>query len=155
MSDVRPSPADSDTGCNPTAIGPPNSTETAPPPDPAETYPPRTVETAPPHPAEASLASPAAGNTGAETTRRSSNSRQFTRIWRRARVRVLAVIGAAIVGIAFGHVVAGNDYRIQIFLSTTVSLRCEPPFAARRDEGRFCFYGGDEKCPQVQLWAQV
>jgi len=37
----------------------------------------------------------------------------------------------------------------------TVSLRCEPPFAARRDEGRFCFYGGDEKCPQVQLWAQV
>jgi hypothetical protein len=108
------------TGCSPTAIGPPNSTETAPPPDPAETYPPRTVETAPPHPAEASLASPAAGNTGAETTRRSSNSRQFTRIWRRARVRVLAVIGAAIVGIAFGHVVAGNDYRIQIFLSTTV-----------------------------------
>jgi len=39
--------------------------------------------------------------------------------------------------------------------SCAVSLRCEPPFAARRDEGRFCFYGGDEKCPQVQLWTQV
>ena len=36
-----------------------------------------------------------------------------------------------------------------------VSLRCGPPFAAWRDEGRFCFYGGDEKCPQVQLWTQV
>jgi len=42
-----------------------------------------------------------------------------------------------------------------VVVSCTVSLRCEPPFAARRDEGRFCFYGGDEKCPQVQLWTQV
>jgi hypothetical protein len=120
MSDLAPSPAESDAASGTTAIGPPNPTETAPPPDPAETYPPRTVETAAPHSAEASLASPAAGNTRAETTRRSSNSRQFTRIWRRARVRVLAVLGAAIVGIAFGYVVAGNDYRIQIFLSATV-----------------------------------
>jgi len=43
-----------------------------------------------------------------------------------------------------------EEFRISI-----VSLRCGPPFAARRDKGRFCFYGGDEKCPQVQLWTQV
>ena len=34
----------------------------------------------------------------------------------------MAVLGAAIVGIAFGHVVAGNDHRMQIFLSATVGM---------------------------------
>src|SRR5690242_17144732 len=53
-----------------------------------------------------------------------------------------------------------HDYELYLAVedikcALDVSLRCEPPFAARRDEGRFCFYGGDEKCPQVQLWTQV
>ena len=122
MSDLAPSPADSDAASSPTAVGPPDPTETAPPPDPAQTYPPRRIKTAAPHPAEASLASPAAGNTSGETGKRSSNSRHLIRIWRRARVRALAVVAAAIVGIAFGHVVAGNDYRMQIFLSATVGV---------------------------------
>jgi hypothetical protein len=37
-------------------------------------------------------------------------------------LQALAVIGAAIVGIAFGHVVAGNDPRMQIFFSATVGM---------------------------------
>jgi hypothetical protein len=119
MSDLAPSPADSDAASGPTAISrPSNPTETAPQPDPAQTYPPR-VETAAPDPAEAS---PAAGNASARTATQSPSPRHFTRIWRRAWLQTLAVLGAAIIGIAFGHVVAGNDYRMQVFFSATVGM---------------------------------
>ena len=121
MSDLALSPADSDVASSPTVTSrPPNPTETAPQPSPAQTYPPRTAETLGPRPAEAHPASPAARNTSAETAKRSPNPRHFTR--RRAWLQALAVVGAAIVGIAFGHMVAGNDHRMQIFFSATVGM---------------------------------
>src|SRR6266550_3612052 len=119
MSDLAVNPTDSDAVSSPTATSrPPNPTETAPQPSAAQTYPP--AETLGPRPAEAHLASPAARNTSAETAKRSPNPRHFTR--RRAWLQALAVVGAAIVGIAFGHMVAGNDHRMQIFFSATVGM---------------------------------
>src|SRR5881227_2090637 len=113
MSDLAVNPTDSDAVSSPTATSrPPNPTETAPQPSPAPTYPPRTAETPAPRPAEAYAA---AGSTSAETAKRSPNPRHFTR--RRVWLQALAVVGAAIVGIAFGHMVAGNDHRMQIFFS--------------------------------------
>ena len=121
MSDLALSPADSDVASSPTVTSrPPNPTETAAQPNPTQTYPPRTAETPAPRPAEAHLASQAAGSTSAETAKRSPNPRRFTR--RRAWLQALAVVGAAMVGIAFGHMVAGNDHRMQIFFSATVGM---------------------------------
>jgi hypothetical protein len=37
-------------------------------------------------------------------------------------LQALAVIAAAMVGLAFGRVVAGNDYRMQLFFATTVGI---------------------------------
>src|SRR6266513_3112606 len=131
MSDLAVNTTDSDAVSSPTATSrPPNPTKNAAQPNPTQTYPPRTAETPGSLPAEAYPASPAAGNTSAETAKRSSNSRHFTRIWRVARLQALAVLGAAVVGIAFGHVVAGNDPRMQIFLSATVGMGLFFPFSA-------------------------
>ena len=75
---------------------------------------------------EAYSANPTAGNTSAQTAKRSPKPRHFTRIWRRAWLQALALLAAAIVGIAFGHVVASNDHpmglRMQIVLSAMVGM---------------------------------
>ena len=122
MSDLAPSPADSFAAWNPTgASRPHNPTETAPQPNPAQPYPPRAAETVPGlHPSETYLASPAAEITSAEAAKRPRNARHFTRIWRRAWLQALAVLAAAMVGVAFGYVVAGNDHRMQMFFSAAV-----------------------------------
>jgi hypothetical protein len=118
MSDLALSRQTSEVASGPTVTSrPPNPTETAPQPNPTQTYPPRTAETPVPRPAEAYAA---AGSTSAETAKRSPSPRLFA--WQRAWLQALAVIGAAIVGIAFGHVVAGNDPRMQIFFSATVGM---------------------------------
>src|ERR1051326_501992 len=112
MSDLAPSPAESDAAPSPIQTRrPPDSTQPAPQGNPpqrhlAETYPP----------------SPAAGNRSAETAKRSRDAGHFARVWQRAGLQALAVIAAAMVGLAFGRVVAGNDYRMQLFFATTVGI---------------------------------
>jgi hypothetical protein len=46
---------------------------------------------------------------------------------------------------------------IHVYEATSVSLRGRPPFLSGQDRRRldFDFRRGDEKCPQVWLWAQV
>jgi hypothetical protein len=61
-------------------------------------------------------------NERAITATRFHRSRRFTGIWRPARVQILAAIMAALVGCAFGYLVAENDRAMQLFFSPTVGL---------------------------------
>src|SRR5690348_5251146 len=112
MSDLAPSPAESDAAPSPIQTRPPSdSTEPAQQANPAQR-----------HLAEPYPPSPAAGNRIAQTAKRSRDAGHFARVRRGAGLQVLAFIAAAMVGLAFGRVVAGNDYRMQLFFVTTVGI---------------------------------
>ena len=62
-------------------------------------------------------------NTTPETLeRRRHRAGDLTCFWRRTRLQFVAALAVVIVGCAFGYVVAGNDHRMQIFLSATVAV---------------------------------
>jgi len=61
-------------------------------------------------------------NRRAEIAGRSRRSGHLTQIWRRVRLQVLAAFGAAIIGYAFGHVVAGNDRAMRLFFAAAVAM---------------------------------
>jgi len=58
----------------------------------------------------------------AKTTNRLHRSGHFAVTWRRARLQILAALGAAVIGYAFGHVVAGNDHVMRFFLAAAVTM---------------------------------
>jgi hypothetical protein len=121
MSDLAPSPespADSDVVSSATETSrPPSPTKPAPQPNRAQTYP--TAETAPVLRLRESYL---AGDTNAEKAKRWHNAGHLARVWRHARLQALAVVAAAMVGLAFGRAVAGNDYQMQIFFAATVGM---------------------------------
>ena len=62
-------------------------------------------------------------NHGAETANnRVCRYRHIAQIWRRASLQVLAALGAAVIGYAFGHVVAGNDRAMRLFFAAAVAM---------------------------------
>ena len=118
MSDLAPSPADSDVASSPT--------KTSRPPNPARTRsaaePSANVSTAETAPGLRSREAYLAGDTNAQKAKPSHNAGQLARIWRRARLQALVVGTAAMVGLAFGRVVAEGNYRMQIFFSAAVGM---------------------------------
>ena len=112
----------------------PGPAETSTVPRPAETRPlPNSAEVFP-------VSSAAVLNRSPETAKRLH--RAGCRIWRRAGLQGLAVLGAVVVGCTFGYVVARNDRAMQIFFSATVSMGLFFVFSAcatqlnRRRRGR-------------------
>jgi hypothetical protein len=75
-----------------------------------------------PSPTEGYAAHGAAGlNTSPEAVERRHRAGDLTCFWRRTGLQFVAALAAVIVGCPFGYVVAGNDHRMQIFLSATVA----------------------------------
>src|SRR5262245_40561813 len=60
-------------------------------------------------------------NTTPEPVERWDRAGHLSQSWRSAGLQFVAVLAAIGVGCAFGYVVAGNDHRMQIFLSATVA----------------------------------
>src|SRR5262249_44713008 len=58
----------------------------------------------------------------AETAKRLQRSRHFAKMWRRARLQISAALGAAVIGYAFGHMVAGNDRLMRFFFAVAVGI---------------------------------
>ena len=58
----------------------------------------------------------------AETANRLHRSGHITRIGRRAVLQLVAALGAAVIGYAFGHVVAGNDTAMRFFFAAAVAM---------------------------------
>jgi hypothetical protein len=73
-------------------------------------------------PAENHAASIPAESSSPDTTKRLQSVGRLRWIWRRARLQVLAVLGAAVIGYTFGYIVAANDRPVQFFLSGTVGI---------------------------------
>jgi hypothetical protein len=74
-----------------------------------------------PSPTEGYAARAAGLNTSPEAVERRHRAGDLTCFWRRTGLQFVAALAAVIVGCAFGYVVAGNDHRMQIFLSATVA----------------------------------
>lgn len=58
----------------------------------------------------------------AETANRFHRSEGTTRIGGRALLQLVAALGAAVIGYAFGHVVARNDTAMRFFLTAAVAM---------------------------------
>lgn len=73
-------------------------------------------------PAEIQRATSGAPPTHAGTADPLHRSRHTIRIGRRALLQVVAALGAAVIGYAFGHVVAGNDTAMRFFFAAAVAM---------------------------------